>query len=175
MSNLSRRSLVTSAAALPALALPAVAVAAVVGDDTFARIAEHHRLTALEDDVCHRISMLESELPKERRTPRTIFDYGTDLGKGDDPRWTAIQAEYWAACDAKDEIAWSLVDRPPISAAGLAALFAYADEHEAAGYLWPDSRHYFTANGTYDHMVEEDWRRSLMTSAASVLQTLAIN
>ncbi len=175
MSNLSRRSLVTSAATLPALAVPAVAVAAVVADDAFARIAEHRQLTAALEDVCHRISNLESKLSKDRCTPRMISDRGTDVGKDDDPRWTAIQAEYWAASDAADKIAWSLVDRPPTSGAGLAALFAYADEHEDAGYEWPDSRHHLTASGTYDYMVEEDWRQSLMTAAASVLQTLATN
>ena len=45
MSNLSRRSLVTSAAALPALAVPAVASAAIEPDPTFAVIAAHHEIT----------------------------------------------------------------------------------------------------------------------------------
>jgi hypothetical protein len=43
MSNLSRRSVVASTAALPVLAVPAVAVAAVEADPVFAAIEEHKR------------------------------------------------------------------------------------------------------------------------------------
>ena len=43
MSNLSRRSLVTSAAALPALALPAVAVAAITDPVQLSQIGEARR------------------------------------------------------------------------------------------------------------------------------------
>jgi hypothetical protein len=105
MSALSRRSLVTSAAALPALALPAVAVGAVVADDdTLARIAKHRRLNDLEGDICSRMSGLERALPKERRKMSNVCDRGTDLGKDDDPRWTAINDEYWATVEAKDKL-----------------------------------------------------------------------
>jgi hypothetical protein len=41
--------------------------AVVADDDTFARIAEHRRLTALMDGVCCQTSKLEEELPEERR------------------------------------------------------------------------------------------------------------
>jgi hypothetical protein len=118
------------------------------------------------------MSELESELPEERRKAYMIFERGTEIGKDDDPRWTANQTEYWAAVDAIDEIAWSFVDRPPTSAAGLAAILTYADEHEAAGREWPNRRHYFTAGGTYDQLVEEDWRQSLKGAVISVLQSM---
>ena len=56
MSNLSRRSLVTTAAALPALAVPAVAVAAIEPTHTLARLAdqmcaEYDRLGTLGRDI----------------------------------------------------------------------------------------------------------------------------
>jgi hypothetical protein len=174
MSILSRRSLVASAAALPVLAMPAVASAMPAGDDTFERIAKHRRLVRLEDEICTRTSDLYEKLPEERREFYSIFDRGTDIGKNDDPRWTANQTEYWAASDAMHAIEWSFVDRPPTSAATVMAILTYADEHEATGYEWPDSRHYFTAIGTYDRRVEEDWRASLAKAIALTLQRLAV-
>jgi hypothetical protein len=146
--------------------------AIVAEDDPFACIAEHRRLAALVDDISSRTSELESELPEERRKAYMIFERGTEIGKDDDSRWTANQTEYWAAVDAIDEIAWSFVDRPPTSAAGLAAMLTYADEHEAAGRELPNRRHYFTAAGTYDQIVEEDWRQRLKAAVISVLQSM---
>jgi hypothetical protein len=49
MSNLSRRSLVSSAAALPALAVPAVALASVEPDPIYAAIEEYRHLHELGD------------------------------------------------------------------------------------------------------------------------------
>jgi hypothetical protein len=51
----------------------------------------------------------------------------------------------------------------------MAALFAYADEHEAAGDLWPARRHFYTETGKYDGYENVDWRRELMGSLATVL------
>jgi hypothetical protein len=98
-----------------------------------------------------------------------IHDRGTDIGKDDDPRWTAAQEEYWAAENAVDDIAWSFCDRPPTSVEGARAILAYAVEHEKGGCQWPDARHYFTAAGTYEGFVEEDWRSSLMEALAGAL------
>jgi hypothetical protein len=175
VSNLSRRSLVTSAAVLPALAVPAVAIASIpADDDTLARIEQHKTGALRENRGCERMSALERTIPDELRRQFYISDRGTEVGKDDDPRWTTAQAEYWAAVDEKDAIAWSFVDRPPTTAAGVTAILAYADEHEAAGHEWPDSRHYFTAIGTYDRLVEEDWRASLVKAIALMLQRLAV-
>src|SRR5580704_3976404 len=93
-------------------------------------------------------------------------------GGAGESRATANQTEYWAAADATDGISWSFVDRPPTSPAGLAAILTYADEHESAGREWPNRRHYFTAAGTYDQIVEQDWRRTIKAAVISVLQSL---
>jgi hypothetical protein len=53
MSNLSRRSLVTSAAALPALAVPAVAIASIEPDPIFAAIEKERALNTAFLARCH--------------------------------------------------------------------------------------------------------------------------
>jgi hypothetical protein len=169
MSKLTRRSLVTTAAALPALAVPAVVAAAATGDDTSVRIAEHRRIYAVIDEICDRLEALEEVLPEDRRKAYGIDDRGTDVGWNDDPRWTAVQAEFWAAEDRKDEIAWSFVDRPPTTIEGVAAILAYGEEYEEAGNRWPMFRFRFTAAGAYAGKTKEDWHRSLNRAIIPVL------
>jgi hypothetical protein len=173
--NLSRRAILAGAAAVPALALPIV-VAAIpaAADDTFARIVRHRAIAIQLEAICHRMGKLEEEIPNERCKHYGIWDRGTDVGKEDDPRWTALQAEYWVADDEKDAIAWSFVDRPPSSVAAAAALLAYADEHEKQGWEWPDSRHNFSETGRHLGCTEEDWRSSVSTALATVLATMAV-
>jgi hypothetical protein len=174
--SLSRRSLVASAAALPLITAPitsAVSAAVISAEETFARIERHRATTLKIKEVCDRMGQLEAAIPKDRQLNYHIYDRGTDVGANDDPRWTAIQGEYWAAADEWDEIAWLFVDRPPTSGAGVAALLAYAAEHEAAGYEWPDCRHHISENGQYLGFTEEDWRSSLMAAIIPALAKLA--
>jgi hypothetical protein len=171
MSKLSRRSLVTSAAALPALAVPA-AISTAAPDDTLERIAEHRRITHhIEEELCDREEHLREALAGDRCKAYSIYDRGTDVGRDDDPRWTAFKAEWWAASDRRDEIAWSFVDRPPTTIEGAATILAYADEHEEGGNQWPDSRHHFTAAGAYAGKTEEDWRKSLNRAIVPALRS----
>ena len=177
--NLSRRAILAGAASVPALALPAVVTAAPATDtptvdDTFARVVRHRAIVIQLDVICDRMGKLEENIPDDCRIHYGIWDRGTDVGKDDDPRWTAIQAEYWVASDEKDAIAWSFVDRPPSSVAAAAALLAYADEHEKQGYQWPDSRHNFSETGRYLGCTEEDWRSSVSTALATALATMAV-
>ena len=53
MSNFSRRTLVSSALALPALTVPALAVNTQPADDTFARIEEHRAMQELEAGIVY--------------------------------------------------------------------------------------------------------------------------
>jgi len=167
--SLSRRAALTGAAAASALmsgasgAGPAVAVTA---DDTLERIADHRRLQAEIEKIVKRMGDLEKGIPFDRRSFHAIFDRGTDAGKDDDPRWQAIQSEYWAAEDRIDELSWSLVDRPPTTIAGRKALLKYAAEYQDAGYDWPDCRHHLE-NGVYIGHTVEDWRDCLMRLVAA--------
>jgi predicted NAD-dependent protein-ADP-ribosyltransferase YbiA (DUF1768 family) len=76
--------------------------------------------------------------------------------------------------DRLDEIAWSFVDRPPNSVAGVAALLAYAAESEADGNEWPDSRHYFSATGQYLGCESENWSSSILAAVAPVLKKAGV-
>jgi len=172
MSNLSRRTLVSSAAALPLLTAP-VAISASSPDPIFAAIEEHRAAQSKIHEILGRTVELEEMLPADRCRAYSIAHRGTDFGVDDDPRWTANQAEYWSAEDRSDAIAWSFVEHPPTSLAGAATLLAYANEHEARGYEWPDRRHSFSADGGYLGHVEEDWRLSMNKALAPALARIA--
>jgi hypothetical protein len=123
----------------------------------------------LVENMVARLWEAEKEIPEERRKADSIHDRGTDIGRDDDPRWTAVNAQYWNAVDHEDAVAWSFVDRPPTTIEGAAAILAYADEYESGGFEWPDSRHHFTAAGAYAGRTEEDWRKSLNTAIIPAL------
>ena len=163
-----RRAILAGAATLPALA-----VNAQPADDTLTRIEQHRATQELVGKILQQHSVLEQELPRNRCQAYNIADRGTDIGAEDDPRWTAFQAEYWSAEDRLAAIAWSFVDRPPITIAGASALLAYANEYEARGYDWPDRRHFFEPDGSYSDNIAEDWRLSMNKALASVLAGIA--
>jgi hypothetical protein len=124
MLTLSRRNLVTSAAALPALAVPAVA-ASQSADDTFDRIQEHRQLAA----------MIETEMCED---------------------WSRF-----------DEIAWSFVERPPTTVAGIAAVLKYVIEHRERGFQWPDGPP-LIENDVHYH----DWEIHLIRAAGNALSSM---
>jgi hypothetical protein len=171
-----RRALVASAAALPALALPVSrpSSAAGVSDDTLTRIQEHRAYSLKLEEICQRMGLLEETVPEDRRTHWSISDRGTDVGKNDDPRWTAVQSEYWAAADQHDIIAWSFVDRPPTSVAGCVALLGYATEFEAEGAEWPDCIHHFSDDGRYLGLTTKNWQSSMMAALIPELAKLGV-
>ncbi len=124
--NLSRRAILAGAASVPALALPAAATAILAVDDTLARIELHRTCCAEFEDICGRESELEDVIPEERRKQRLYGDRYSNVGENDDPRWKAFMIEYLAKSDETYAIAWSFVERPPVSVAGAAALLACA-------------------------------------------------
>jgi hypothetical protein len=63
-----------------------------------------------------------------------------------------------------DELTWSLVDQPPRTIAGVAALLAYAVEYVTiTGLEWPDNRSYF------DDGEDVEWSRALLRALGSAL------
>jgi hypothetical protein len=138
MSNLSRRSIVTSAAALPALAIPAVAVAVSPGrDPIFAAIETHRRSDAewiervkFENDVAE-------EIPAERR-----YLSSDESTEGRDARHVAAVKATLAANDRMDDTACALSGVEPTSIAGVTALLTYFAEIDSKdgghGSSFPD-------------------------------------
>jgi hypothetical protein len=146
MPTLSRRHLVTSAAALPALAVPAIAnTLAHEPDPIFAVIAAH----------------------------RGVWE---DLGQCSDLDWTmshgkteAIRQEaarqYAQLSEAADNARDLLIDTAPTTNAGAAALLEYAADHviENGTNCWPDD----------DYCNGETWVMTLHRSVAKALRTIA--
>lgn len=137
--NLSRRSLIASAAIVPALALPSLP--ALAGQDPiFAAIKAHRTACSAWSAVVTEIDDLEVIIPSERRQNYHITHRGTDVGKDDDPRWIAVQERYWARGGDKDKAALAICDTEPTTRAGIVALLAYATEHSSVNHwwMWPD-------------------------------------
>jgi hypothetical protein len=107
MSKLSRRSLVESAAALPALAVPAVAVAAIEPDPIFAAV-ETHKRTLIEQWRVSRVNGSTAD---------------------DDPRHVETSAAEAAALEINDDAEKALGEIVPTTMPGVIALLGYIEDH----------------------------------------------
>ena len=127
MSNLSRRSIVASAAALPALAVPVVAprIATYPVYEAVEEAIETHRRLDIEWRACvSREIALEEELSNE------------------DPRVLEAQQANTTTGDRADSAAYVLSDIEPTTVAGVLALLKYFAEASVAdggyGSSFPD-------------------------------------
>jgi hypothetical protein len=113
-SNPSRRSLVTTAATLPALAIPTVALTSTEVDPIFAAIEAHRRAWTENERECSKL------------------DEATHAGDDQAKRRGRQLLE------AVDATADALVDILPTTLAGVAALLEYAGDHAIdRGDRWP--------------------------------------
>jgi hypothetical protein len=62
------------------------------------------------------------------------------LGKDDDPRWVNAEEITSETSQAEIDAAWGLVDEPPTTIAGAAALVAYALANKLSDISWPPDR-----------------------------------
>jgi hypothetical protein len=137
-STTSRRTLLTTAAALPALAVPALASAA--PDPIFAAI-EVHRQAYAEFEARVRCEFaLEDELPMNNRESR-IDAYHEKIVETDDPRWVPALRATEEGSDLAELAAIKLLNVDPTTIAGVAALLEYFAEVEVVddGGFWPES------------------------------------
>jgi hypothetical protein len=124
MSALSRRTLVSSAAALSALAVPAIASA----DPVFELIERHKAAIAEWSAMGDELADLERAIPLGLRRSDD-WTGGGDIVEGDDPRWIDFIRRYAAASNAMEGAGFDLIDSPPTTVAGVAALLSYMVEH----------------------------------------------
>jgi hypothetical protein len=147
MSALSRRSLVTSAATLPALALPAVAVAAVnlpawQAPALVEQSTKPDRIFAAIE--AHRNSIIEMF-----RADRAYFDLNCNT-----PEYAAAVAAARPFSDAHTDRENELVATTPTSMAGVLALVAYIDDLYACKVALPEEpTQWYTNPG----MFSEGW------------------
>jgi len=142
--SLSRRSLVTSAAALPALAV--LAIASTEPDPIFAAI-ERHRSAYSEWSAAVEVwSLLLS----------------------DDPRYPAAELATEEKSSLKADAVDDLVTIYPTTAGGVVALLKYYSEHASLdnGTYWPD----FLDDETFDR--DEGYGATLAHHAARALERI---
>jgi len=124
MSNLSRRSLVASAAALPALAVPAVALAVTAEPDPIFALIERHRAVfnasssqisdSEEEELCGQVyeqgCVLAETAPSTLAGVIAIIKYRRELeGEGDEAGYELFSTQ-GGATDPRDHItAWLTV------------------------------------------------------------------
>jgi hypothetical protein len=117
-SELSRRSLVTTAAALPALAMPAAAVASTELDPVFAVIEDHRRAY---------IERLRTGAPAARARPSN-------------PEYKNLMAAEDSASDLFDDATETLAKTQPTTVSGVLALLAYMEEFHLGEIYLPEDR-----------------------------------
>jgi hypothetical protein len=108
MSKISRRSIVSSAAALPALTVPAVA--ATEPDEIYAMIEAHRRAYDVYIET-----MLAADLPDEI------------------PEAKELQEKAAAACSRERRLLWDLVTTQPDTFKGVTAVLSYLRSKERGG------------------------------------------
>ena len=105
-------------------------------DPIFAAIEAHKRTYEYLSGEVSAHSMLESEIPLEKRQTK-IDAYEEKIVETDDPRWIASERGLHAAFDAETDAACALCDIRPTTTQGLRALLNYALAHDKDGHSWP--------------------------------------
>jgi hypothetical protein len=141
MSKLSRRILIASAAALPALSLPVAAATAEV-DPIFAAIGRHKAAVEANGKAVHDECCLEEVLPWDRHQS-FIAAYGRKIIETDDPRWIEAEEQVEKTGDAMNDAATEILNFEPQTLQGAFAVLRYAvdhmDRYDGEMMGWPDS------------------------------------
>jgi hypothetical protein len=148
--DLSRRQVVMNTAVTAAtlatstvVAAPVLALSHVANLDPVFAAIEAHREASTEWLRHVKIEgELDAIIPIEKMQNYSVDDRDNpEVGKDDDPRWTAAHKEYWAASDRLDDASLALIDVVPSSVAGVTALLDYCAETQAKmeGSLLPDT------------------------------------
>jgi hypothetical protein len=105
-------------------------------DPIFALIDAHKAAVDAEREATDHLNAMEKSIPVDRQRGE-IFGEVIEVST-DDPRWTAACHLYNDACDKTYELAIDMINQPPVSVEGVAALLSYAQEFVEAGNLWPE-------------------------------------
>ena len=162
MSNLSRRSLVASAAALPALAAPAVAVAAFTEPDPIFAAIEAHRVAFM----------------RNKRDSRTASELAINT-----PEEKAAAATEQKTYKLYRTQCFALASTIPTTMAGIVALTAYVDDFRAGKIALPEdpewTSDWFWLGEWDDGAIEKDdeppsYAFLMMRNIGTALQRLAV-
>src|SRR5258708_5568039 len=123
-----RRSFLSTAAALAAcaaVAIPASAAGGSEADPIFEAIEVHKPARLAFENAVSRGSALEQELPREK-TRSWITVWEEEIVETDDPRWIDSVREVNRASDAATDAAYALANVAPTTMAGVVGLLQYA-------------------------------------------------
>ena len=168
-SIITRRSIVAATAAgiSAAATTPLLSqVLSAAADPAFALIAVHKAAYLRHERVCHLLSDLEGQIPKEKRREWFPKDRAKGVDANDDPRWRSGKTEYWAASEADDKAAWALAHARPATLAGTVALLRYAHDRELEGHDWP-------CDPPHDGADDDDWYATFHSSLAMALENMS--
>lgn len=126
--------------------LPAIVAKPKLSDPTFALIEAHKAAEREHAAAADHLEKIEQKFGR--------------VGK----RWTAARARYSNASDQADVLALRLVNEPPVSVEGVAALLSYAAEVVDSGATWPDME--------TDETGQHGWQHHVIATAAAALRGL---
>jgi hypothetical protein len=106
-------------------------------DPIYAAIEAHKAAVAHVKTVLDTHTILETELPRERRS--NVDAWEEVIVETDDPRWIECERAVMRAWDAEEDAARDLVCIQPTTRAGFLALLDHAIVYDTDGYAWPSS------------------------------------
>ena len=105
-------------------------------DPILATIEAHRAATAAVCSVLDVHTMLERELPRDKRES-SVNAHGEEIVTTDDPRWIDCERAVNQAFDAETDAAIELLNVRPATALGLIALLQYVAAADRDGETWP--------------------------------------
>jgi hypothetical protein len=109
---------------------------AVAHDPIFEAIEAHKAARVAAESILDVHTMLEKELPRERRRS-DINVWEEKIVETDDPRWIECERAVMRAWEAEDNAAIDLVCIKPTTRAGFLALLDHAVDYDTDGHGWP--------------------------------------
>lgn len=168
-----RRSFLSTAAALAAsVAVVTVPAAALAGDPIYAAIEVHKAAVATVRRALDRHTALERELPAAKRRS-SVTANGEEIVATDDPRWIASEREVFSVFDAETDAACTLVDIIPATMAGVIALLQYANAADADGHGFPSDLYADDADAAAGKsFATRTWQHFLIANLSEALPAL---
>jgi hypothetical protein len=177
----SRRAVLAGIAAAPALAASTLTLAgatvarheaSLAAADPIFAVIEHHRavhaayLATLEAQGNLECRLVDERLAQAGRPEKCSDRWHEAIRAANrDPRYVHAVTASGESSDAETDAAWSLVEEPPTTVTGAAALAAYALGYKLSDVPWPED-----AEGSSD-----DFAAALMRSLYSTLSAAVVS
>jgi hypothetical protein len=136
-------------------------------DPILATIEAHRAATAVVCSVLDVHTMLERELPRDKRESR-VDAHGEEIVTTDDPRWIECERALHLAFEEETDAACTLLNVLPTTMAGVIALLDYAVSADSDGTAWPDLM------PDENTKLSRPWHHFMVANLAEVLPALVL-